>query len=64
MLRLTVVLMLPLLLAAPQALPVATGATAHVQLIEPIGPSLVVSKVSVTVAPVTADGPLLVTVIV
>ena len=54
-------LMLPLPLAAPQALPAATGATTQVQLM-PL--SLDVSKVSVTVAPVTLFGPPLVTVIV
>lgn len=47
---------------APLQLPVPV--MAHVQVIEPIGPSFVVSKVSVTVAPVTLDGPLFVTVIV
>ena len=52
---------LPVPLAAPQ-LPVPV--IAHVQLIEPIGPSLVVSNVSLTSAPVTLAGPLLVIVIV
>src|SRR5437588_22310 len=61
LLRLTVVPMLPVPLAAPQ-LPVPV-VIEQVQLV-PATLSLLLSKVSVTVAPVTLLGPLLVTVMV